>query len=239
MQLLEQYPVRQTSRTIEFLVQATLLLDSPYQRGSVWEPFRRVNLIRSLLMGLPVGTLVLNDRTAARWDEQSVGYVVVDGKQRIETLVGFVTDQFRVPGCWFGRSGEVRFSELPLSVRQQLVGSEVSVLNCRLPTYAAELEVYQLINYGGVPHETVPDRPASRIQAYGYEIPEAHYRDSRISANSCPTCRTRGRWRSGPYFEHQMRCAAGHPAECWCPDDIDQVRRLQAAQAVGQGGDGI
>lgn len=45
-------------------------LGPEYQRGSVWTLEQRRNLIRSLIMGLPIGSIVLNDR--------SPGAVVVD-----------------------------------------------------------------------------------------------------------------------------------------------------------------
>jgi hypothetical protein len=45
-------------------------LGPEYQRGSVWTLEQRRNLIRSLIMGLPIGSIVLNDR--------GPGAVVVD-----------------------------------------------------------------------------------------------------------------------------------------------------------------
>lgn len=73
-------------------------LNAPYQRDSVWDLDRRVALIRSLLMGLPIGSVI-----TSTVDSGSV-LRVVDGKQRIETIRGFVAGMFAVPGWWF--SGE-------------------------------------------------------------------------------------------------------------------------------------
>jgi hypothetical protein len=57
-------------------------LNAPYQRDTVWEVTRRRNLIRSLLMGIPTGTLILSDLPYREGSEHY--FRVVDGKQRIE-----------------------------------------------------------------------------------------------------------------------------------------------------------
>lgn len=70
-----------------------LLLDPPYQRGDVWGVERRRNLIRSILLGLPIGALIFNDRFSAEWKgpkAESLKMAVIDGRQRITTLLLFM-----------------------------------------------------------------------------------------------------------------------------------------------------
>jgi hypothetical protein len=74
-------------------------LSAPYQRDSVWTVDRRRNLIRSLLMGLPIGNIILSHLPYRGGSPYS--YRVIDGKQRIETLRMFANDEFSVPGDWF------------------------------------------------------------------------------------------------------------------------------------------
>lgn len=69
--------------------------DPPYQRASVWTPEQRTSLIKSLMQGLPIGALFLNSRGILE------PMRVVDGKQRLETLVGWLRDEIAVPADWF------------------------------------------------------------------------------------------------------------------------------------------
>jgi len=60
-------------------------LDPPYQRRSVWTDKRRSLLIDSLIIGLPVPEIVL-----AEIPKHKGRYAVIDGKQRLQTIVGFL-----------------------------------------------------------------------------------------------------------------------------------------------------
>lgn len=72
-------------------------LDAPYQRGSVWTLEQRQALVKSLLMGLPIGAVVI-----AKLDYSTEKcYRVIDGKQRIETLRAFEANEFGCPRDWF------------------------------------------------------------------------------------------------------------------------------------------
>ncbi len=60
-------------------------MDQPYQRGVVWGVKRRRNLIKSLLMGIPVPAIVINNRFGAKFShpgydrQRNWMYAVVDG----------------------------------------------------------------------------------------------------------------------------------------------------------------
>lgn len=93
-------------------------LNAPYQRGSVWTDAQRVNLIRSLYTGLPVGSIVTSEQPP----KSKYAWRVVDGKQRIETVRRFVEDDFAVPGWWF-RPGDLRYDD---DAHDQVVWSDLS-----------------------------------------------------------------------------------------------------------------
>lgn len=100
------------------------VLDAPYQRGSVWDTERRRNLIRSLIMGIPVGSVVYA-KIAYGWiPERPKAYArVIDGKQRVEAVRAWYNDEFTVPGWWFSdrrmgpelRSRDVVCSDVPFA----------------------------------------------------------------------------------------------------------------------------
>jgi len=85
-------------------------LNPPYQRGSVWTTEMRVALIKSLLLGLPMGIIYLNARPISKGGD--LRYQVVDGKQRIETLLAFMRDEFSIPADWL----ETHFWDYPKGV---------------------------------------------------------------------------------------------------------------------------
>lgn len=123
-----------------FEVRDKLDLNPPYQRGSVWDDARRRNLMRSLLMGLPIGSVVLNRRDHAPAPAGSTAaahYIaVVDGKQRIETLRA-VADGL---AAWPPRNSSVRASERQLVDGQcSLEGGASGTCRPRRPSGEQEL----------------------------------------------------------------------------------------------------
>lgn len=144
---------------------AELVLDPPYQRGSVWTAEQRINLIKSMLQGLPIGSIFINERSI-----DDPHYYVIDGKQRIETIRDFRTDLFSVPIEWvkvqedvstiarltaqdIGGPAVAFYSELASRSRILVDNAIVSTYRTRLRTEAEELDLFNRINYGGTPQE--------------------------------------------------------------------------------------
>ena len=151
-----QEPVHQIARHPQ------LLLDAPYQRGSVWGPTRRRNLIRSLMLGIPVGNIFWNMRP-------DMTMAVVDGKQRIETILAFYDDTLDVPSSWFDDhmvltshdtpDGDyVHYSGLSALGRGMFDRASMTTQLTQYTTIAEEAALFELVNYGGVPQgDTDPD----------------------------------------------------------------------------------
>jgi len=132
-------------------------LNPPYQRGSVWTLEQRQALIKSMLRQIPIGSVLVNDRWAVNDYQGEFGYAIVDGKQRIETLRGFVADEFAVPADWFedkhivetNDDGTLVYSQLS-EVAHRMIGNwPVPTLEAQEPTIEAEAELFLLINGGG------------------------------------------------------------------------------------------
>ena len=127
-----------------------LLMDAPYQRGDVWGTKRRVNLIRSVLLEVPIPSIIINDRGSADWSDD-YRVAVIDGRQRITTLLRFIDGQLRVPGAWFGVDSEtVSYSDLSISEQRRFRQTPVAVSEGRLATLEEEQEVFDLVNFGGL-----------------------------------------------------------------------------------------
>lgn len=168
---LDRLPFTRMDRGIEFYVttDGDLDLSPAYQCGQVWDAARKRALIESVLRGIPIGALTLNDRSAA---EAAVTaddplYAVIDGKQRITALREFVTGEFSVPSRWFPTEHlpewahtRVMFPHLSKSARRRFLNIPLPALVASVPTLAEEALVFGLINFGGIPQDTA-DTPVS------------------------------------------------------------------------------
>ena len=83
------YQVYTIRRLAEMVESGHLDLNPDWQRGSVWTRDQRPRLIDSLDNGYPLPHITL-------WTRPQGRFVMVDGKQRTETIVGFVNDEFSV-----------------------------------------------------------------------------------------------------------------------------------------------
>lgn len=136
-----------------------LELNPPYQRGSVWSTPRRRELIRSLLRGIPIGTITVNSRVDGSATTTTPPYAVVDGKQRVEALRALADGEFAVPADWFedrevvmaDEAGMVFFRDLSEIGRRRFTNLAVSTIEARVKSVEAEAQLFELLNFGGVP----------------------------------------------------------------------------------------
>ena len=146
---LVQY-TRPVSYFITMKKEGYLHLSPSYQRGEVWGVIRKRNLIKSLMTGIPIPSIIVNERFAAGWKDWRVA--VIDGKQRICAILDFLEDRLAVPGEWFGMDKDlVKFSEISQVLQRSFKSATIQVAEGRLETEDAEKEVFEIVNFGGVP----------------------------------------------------------------------------------------
>lgn len=117
-------------------------LSAPYQRESVWDLERRQNLIRSLIMGIPVGAVIV---AKLPYQKGRAYHRIIDGKQRIETVMMFARGEFAVPGWWWNardlaggeaaRSADIAYGDLSQPGRFRLE-------RCKMPTLEYDSDRY-------------------------------------------------------------------------------------------------
>ncbi len=89
-------------------LEGNLEIKPPYQRRPVWAPRQKSNLVESILLGLPVPEIYIHSTTSA---EGATHYAVVDGQQRIRSILQFVgIDK---------EEGEKEFNGFPLEGLQE------------------------------------------------------------------------------------------------------------------------
>jgi hypothetical protein len=158
---------------------AWMTLDAPYQRGHVWTREQRIMLIKSILTGTPIPTLIINDRPDRMWSD-SKGNVtgpaaaVIDGKQRITTVEMFYRDDLAVPASWFearmvertemtGDGPYVRWSGLNIIQQRRFNNSVVPVAHAQVGSVEAEAEIYLRVNGTGTAQTAADLANAARV----------------------------------------------------------------------------
>lgn len=170
---------------VDLIADGSLLLDPPYQRGSVWTLDQRIALVESWLRGLPTHVVTLADRGTEMWrqangvDVYETGkgiWAVIDGKQRLTTAIMWLGNEFAVPASWFpadhvaetedtSDGPYVRHDGLTpkgqrfFDLRGSLLVAETK--NCA--TVADEARFYLLVNGGGTAQSDADMANAARV----------------------------------------------------------------------------
>lgn len=95
----------------------TLLLQPDYQRREVWGDAARVMLIDSILNDIPMPKIFVSKAIKDMRTYRSV----IDGQQRITTILSFLNDAFVLEDPYNGPYGGKKFSELPDEVRDEFL----------------------------------------------------------------------------------------------------------------------
>jgi len=113
-----------------------------YQRPHVWTIAQRVGLIDSIFNNVDIGRIVIIDRD---YLEHGPTYEVLDGKQRLATLVMFSEDRFTYKGMLFSQ----------MHVRDQFHFRRYSVSQARARnlTWAQKLRYFLKLNTEGTPQD--------------------------------------------------------------------------------------
>ncbi|MFM7390770.1 MAG: DUF262 domain-containing protein [Vampirovibrionales bacterium] len=100
------------------------------RRKTRWENFKKVRLIDSLFRGIPIGNFLMFERE----DEAKQNFYVIDGLQRLTTIVEYLENNFSLKGSeienssWYGKT----YSELSEEDKTHLKRSTLSVTFVRV-----------------------------------------------------------------------------------------------------------
>lgn len=122
-----------------------------YQRRHRWDTTKRSQLIESFLMNIPIPPIFL-------FENQYNQYEVMDGRQRLETIRGYLSNLFPLRNLDFWKEVEGRrFSELPLTIQRGLLRRTLSAIVLLAETTQpedAEIDVrmvlFKRLNTGGI-----------------------------------------------------------------------------------------
>lgn len=145
-------------------------LNPPYQRGEVWTTDQRVALVRSLLSGIPIPTLILNARPLTG----GAVLACIDGKQRLLAVAAWFAGEVAVPASWFPADEVaepvdtedgpyVTFNGLTPRGRNRASRAVLPVGEAMLETVEEEAAVFLLVNGGGTPQSDADMSNARRV----------------------------------------------------------------------------
>lgn len=124
----------------------TIDLSPKYQRRHRWDNVRRSALIESFLINVPIPPVFLNEDRTGR-------YSVIDGKQRLSAVTGFLNDEYKLEGLKvFGRLNGAVFSKLPGDLRDALKTRATlrATIILRQSDPDVKTIVFQRLNKGGM-----------------------------------------------------------------------------------------
>lgn len=121
-----------------------IILDSDFQRESVWKPIQKAELIESILMGLPLPIFYFNQDKMGR-------LIVVDGRQRLTALFEFMDDAWALKNLKvLSELNGKHFSDLDPIVQSQIEDYQIQAHVIQPPTPdRIKFDIFDRVNRAG------------------------------------------------------------------------------------------
>lgn len=142
---------------LEWHERKQLVLSPKFQRRSVWKDVAKSFLIDSILRGKPLPKIFIRQLTDVK--TRTTIREVVDGQQRLRTILDYINDGFKVKKVHNASFGEKFFSQLDDDAQSAILTYKFSVdtligvedaeimdIFARLNTYTTPLNKQELIN---------------------------------------------------------------------------------------------
>ena len=136
---------RSLNTTLESLIHryyadsAGVDMNPEYQRGYVWTLEDKQNLIRSILNDIEIGRFVFMQKDFSSEDPHF--YEIIDGKQRLSTLIEFYEDRFELDGK--------KFSDLSFRDQHAILEKQILIIDTPQLTEKEKYEYFIRINTTG------------------------------------------------------------------------------------------
>lgn len=140
---------------VEWQLAGLLDLSPQFQRRSVWTLKAKSYLIDTLLRGRPIPKVLMTQNLTEGRNVRTV----VDGQQRLRTILGFIEGEFKISRAHNRDLANLTFEQLPQEIRSELLKYEIGVdllfdlsfedildVFARLNTYSVKLNAQELLN---------------------------------------------------------------------------------------------
>lgn len=122
------------------------VLDPDFQRNLVWKHEQKSRFIESILLNFPIPPLYVNENQEGKW-------VVIDGRQRTNTLIDFLKNKFALKGLKTLTDFEgKKFDDLSDKLQSRIENKKIIIyiLQANTPIEVV-YELFDRINTGGTP----------------------------------------------------------------------------------------
>lgn len=122
-----------------------IVLDSEFQREDVWKADKKVELVESVLMGLPLPIFYFNQDKYGR-------LIVVDGRQRLTALFDYMDDKYPLKKLKIlPKLNDKKFSELSPMLRSRIEDFQIQAHVILPPTPdRIKFDIFDRVNRGGM-----------------------------------------------------------------------------------------
>jgi len=138
--LLLNYSQRMIDSILHMYYNPGLDLNPDYQRGNIWELEDKVLLIDSIFKNIDIGKFTIIKRP---FKEDTQSYEILDGKQRVITLLEFFEDKFDYEG--------LKFSELHWRDQHHFENYNISCSEASNLSYEQKYRYFINLNVTGKP----------------------------------------------------------------------------------------
>lgn len=128
----------------EMVDEGDIIPNPDYQRDYVYNDKQASKLVESVLMGIPIPTIYL-------CLEEDESYSVIDGQQRITSLVRYLKNEFALSGLQelTGLNGQC-YKDLPKGIQKKLKSSSLSTISLLKQSSDLKYEIFARLNQGAV-----------------------------------------------------------------------------------------
>lgn len=126
-----------------------LLLSPKFQRRTVWSPRGKSYLIDSIIKGFPLPPFFIREKLIL--SEKRTVREVVDGQQRLRTIIEFINDGFTVMPIHNADHNKLKFSQLPENIQEDILTFPLSINTLIGTDDSAVLDIFSRLNAYSVP----------------------------------------------------------------------------------------
>lgn len=131
--------------TVEILLMKHLLAGvdfyPEYQRNYVWEEKDRISLLDSIFTGVDIGRIIMRERSDEEYLQDGLMYEIIDGKQRLLTLLAYYENRFPYHGVFY--------NELSDKDRRQFLDADAALAIVHNLDMAGAIRIFLMTNKSG------------------------------------------------------------------------------------------
>ena len=128
----------------EWCDDGSIITNPDYQRDYIYDDSKASKLIESLLIGIPIPAIYLCEEPDSR-------YTVIDGQQRVTSLVRFLKNEFSLKNLTeVTQINRKFFKDLDKSLQRKLTSSSLNAICLKKESSYLKFEIFARLNQGAV-----------------------------------------------------------------------------------------